>query len=77
MNMTTSKLSERMVLMVSPEQKQQLHDRAEKAGLGVGEYMRSVLLPDATQAGLESLQQQLDVLCARMDAFESLIAKRK
>lgn len=74
---TTSKLSERLVLMVSPEQKQQLQDQAEKSGLGVGEYVRSVLFPDVAPASVEILQQQLDALRDRMDALEVQIMKKE
>lgn len=74
---TTSKLSERLVLMVSPEQKQQLQDQAEKAGLGIGEYVRSVLFPDVAPASVEILQQQLDALRDRMDVLEALIMEKE
>jgi len=75
MGKTSNNLSERLVIAVSAKQKQEIHDRAATAGLGIGEYLREVIFPDATQAELDTLQNRMESLERRVQSLEALIGQ--
>lgn len=75
MDKTSNNLAERLVIAVTLQQKQDIHDRAATAGLGIGEYLRTVLFPDATQAELDTLQRRVDLLEQQVKTLEALIGR--
>ncbi len=66
-----------MVVMVSPAQKREIVDRAQAMSLGTGEYLRSVLFPDTTQAELNTLQHQVNDMERRINQLEASVGQRK
>lgn len=75
MDKTSNNLTERLVIAVTLKQKREIHDRATTAGLGVGEYLRTVLFPDATQAELDTLQRRVEKLEQQVKTLEALIGR--
>jgi hypothetical protein len=77
MDNKTGNLTERMVISVSPKQKEDLHDRAKAAGLGIGEYLRGILFPETAQAGLDALLDRVQGLERRVKELETLTGKEQ
>ncbi len=64
------KLSERLVVMVSPEQKRLIHELADSTDMSVGEWVRHMLLPEQENP---DLQQRIDELEQRVSRLEKLL----
>jgi hypothetical protein len=70
------KLDERIVVMVSSEQKRRIHEKAAAAGMGIGEWIRETLLPESTQ-GTPAMQNRMDDVEKRLSTMEALMGKGK
>jgi hypothetical protein len=74
LNMET-KLTDRIVIMVSVEQKEQLHDWARESGLSAGEYIRQRIFPETESVRME---QRVSVLeQAVRDLKESVLSLKE
>ncbi len=71
-----NKLSERIVVSVTPEQKRRIYELSAETGLGVGEWVRQTLLPDRDEETPE-VKKRLDALEQRVADLEALKGKGK
>lgn len=77
MDTKTGNLTERMVISVSPKQKEELYDRAKAVSMGIGEYLRGILFPETAQAELDALLDRVQGLEQRVKALETLTGKEE
>ena len=69
-----TKLDERIVVMVSSEQKRLIHEKAAAAGMGIGEWIREMLVPESGQ-GTPAMRQRMDDLEHRVAVLEAQMGK--
>ncbi len=65
-----TKLDERIVVMVSLEQKRLIHEKAAAAGMGIGEWIRDMLVPESG-LGTPAMRSRMDDLERRLAALEA------
>ncbi len=70
-----TKLDERIVVMVSSEQKRLIHEKAAAAGMGIGEWIREMLVPESGP-GTPAMQERMAEFERRLAALEAKLNAR-